>query len=258
MNLGSRIREARLEAGLSQRQLCGDIITRNMLSLIENGSAVPSLQTLEALAWRLQRPMGYFFGETDLTGSSPLEPSWQALEAGDPRKAGLILEHTVGGSQRERRELKNRILLAQAETAIREDRRPLARTLLKQLQGESEEQSRKKLLLLHEAGENPGRLLKQLPSLDRELMLRAEALLPKDPDRAGALLDGAENHLDPRWAMLRGRVYLARKEYEKALPLLKQAEPMDPMEAAKYLEICCRELEDYKQAYYYASMRLHN
>ena len=34
MELGQKIRAARLEAGLSQRELCGDIITRNMLSLI--------------------------------------------------------------------------------------------------------------------------------------------------------------------------------------------------------------------------------
>ena len=34
--LGQRLKEARIEAGLSQRQLCGDTITRNMLSQIES------------------------------------------------------------------------------------------------------------------------------------------------------------------------------------------------------------------------------
>ena len=37
MELGEKLRLARLEAGLSQRALCGDEITRNMLSRIENG-----------------------------------------------------------------------------------------------------------------------------------------------------------------------------------------------------------------------------
>ena len=46
MTLGEKIRQARLEAGLSQRQLCGDTVTRNMLSQIENGSARPSMDTL--------------------------------------------------------------------------------------------------------------------------------------------------------------------------------------------------------------------
>ena len=39
--LGQRIRQARQEAGLSQRQLCGETITRNMLSQIESGKARP-------------------------------------------------------------------------------------------------------------------------------------------------------------------------------------------------------------------------
>ena len=50
MELGEKLRKARLEAGLSQRQLCGEEITRNMLSLIENGSAKPSMKTLQYLA----------------------------------------------------------------------------------------------------------------------------------------------------------------------------------------------------------------
>ena len=33
MELGERIKQARLAAGLSQRQLCGEKLTRNMLSL---------------------------------------------------------------------------------------------------------------------------------------------------------------------------------------------------------------------------------
>ena len=37
MELGQKLRRARQELGLTQRQLCGDTITRNMLSLIESG-----------------------------------------------------------------------------------------------------------------------------------------------------------------------------------------------------------------------------
>ena len=63
MNMGERFKAARLEAGLSQSQLCRDVISRNMLSLIESGSAKPSLSTLETLAERLHNPVGWFFGE---------------------------------------------------------------------------------------------------------------------------------------------------------------------------------------------------
>ena len=57
MELGQLLKQARLEAGLSQRQLCGSEITRNMLSQIENGSAHPSMATLRYLAGRLNKPI---------------------------------------------------------------------------------------------------------------------------------------------------------------------------------------------------------
>ena len=63
MSIGQRLKQARLEARLSQRQLCGDVITRNMLSQIENGSAKPSMDTLRYLAGELKKPVGYFLGE---------------------------------------------------------------------------------------------------------------------------------------------------------------------------------------------------
>ena len=63
MTLGEKLKQARLEAGLSQRQLCGDVITRNMLSQIENGSARPSMDTLKYLASRLGKPVSYFLEE---------------------------------------------------------------------------------------------------------------------------------------------------------------------------------------------------
>ena len=53
MELGEKLRLARTGAGLSQRQLCGQEITRNMLSQIESGKAKPSMSTLQYLAARL-------------------------------------------------------------------------------------------------------------------------------------------------------------------------------------------------------------
>ena len=93
MDMGRRLRRARLEAGLSQRELCGETITRNMLSQIENGSAIPSLSTLQILAGRLKKPIGYFFGEgTACPEESPLEPAWQAFEEGDMDQAAMLFE----------------------------------------------------------------------------------------------------------------------------------------------------------------------
>lgn len=63
MELGEKLRQARVEAGMSQRQLCGDTITRNMLSQIEGGKARPSMATLQYLAARLGKSVGYFLEE---------------------------------------------------------------------------------------------------------------------------------------------------------------------------------------------------
>ena len=59
--IGSRIRELRQKKGLTQKELAGEQITRNMLSLIENGTSCPSVGTLMYLSEKLEVPVGYFF-----------------------------------------------------------------------------------------------------------------------------------------------------------------------------------------------------
>ncbi len=58
--LGRRIREVRLNKKLTQTDVVGEYMTRNMLSKIENGSAAPSVKTLEFLARALDVPVSYF------------------------------------------------------------------------------------------------------------------------------------------------------------------------------------------------------
>lgn len=55
--LGKRIKEARLAKKMTQSEVVGDFITRNMLSQIESGSAYPSIKTLEYLANKLELPI---------------------------------------------------------------------------------------------------------------------------------------------------------------------------------------------------------
>lgn len=63
--LGERIRELRTRLGITQKELAGDKITRNMLSLIESGNASPSVSTLLYIAERLGTSAGYFFTSTE-------------------------------------------------------------------------------------------------------------------------------------------------------------------------------------------------
>lgn len=53
MNIGYKIKNLRTEKLMTQSELAGDEITRNMLSQIENGIALPSLTTVIYLAGRL-------------------------------------------------------------------------------------------------------------------------------------------------------------------------------------------------------------
>ncbi|MBE6589822.1 MAG: helix-turn-helix transcriptional regulator [Ruminococcaceae bacterium] len=63
MNIGERIRELRIAKLMTQADLAGDHITRNMLSCIENGSANPSLSTVLYIASRLGVPAGFLLAE---------------------------------------------------------------------------------------------------------------------------------------------------------------------------------------------------
>jgi transcriptional regulator with XRE-family HTH domain len=58
---------------MTQKELCGSVITRNMLSCIENGTANPSIRTLEYIAERLNIPAGILISEEE--GSFTLKKS---------------------------------------------------------------------------------------------------------------------------------------------------------------------------------------
>ena len=63
--LGEKIKKIRKKRKLTQAQLAGDKVTRNMLSRIENGAANPSLDTLEYIAEGLGISVSYLLSETD-------------------------------------------------------------------------------------------------------------------------------------------------------------------------------------------------
>lgn len=65
MNIGKKIRSLRIQRGMTQKELAGDEITRNMLSRIENGAAYPSISSLIYLADRLEVSPAYFFDESE-------------------------------------------------------------------------------------------------------------------------------------------------------------------------------------------------
>jgi len=65
MELGYKIRSLRKKQGLTQSDLAGERITRNMLSKIENGEALPSLETLFYIASRLNTSPGFLLSDEE-------------------------------------------------------------------------------------------------------------------------------------------------------------------------------------------------
>lgn len=260
MELGEKLRHARIEAGLSQRQLCGEQITRNMLSQIEHGTARPSMKTLQYLAAQLGKSVSYFLEENAVVSpnQSVIESARRLYDAGDDAAAALVLEGYQSPDpifDREKQLLWILLHLHLAAQAIQEKREPYAKELLEKAASETaycaEALERQRLLLL---GRIRGQsVCEQLPSLDEELLLRAkEALASGNPERAAHLLDAAEDHTTPHWCMLRGKACMAVKNFAEAARYFHGAETAFPQETAAYLEQCYRELENYKRAYEYA------
>lgn len=260
MELGEKLRQARLEAGLSQRQLCGEEITRNMLSLIEHGNARPSMDTLKYLASRLGKSVSFFLEEDAVCSpnQSIMESARRLYDDAAYGEAALVLEAWQPEDpiyDREAGLLRKLTLLALAEQALRENREPYAQELLEKARPDpaycGEALERRRLLLLGRIQGN--RVSARLPSLDEELLLRAEEALKDGKEaRAEKLLEAAEDQASPRWNFLRGEVCLCTKAYRDAARYFHRAEAAYPKETAPLLERCYRELEDYKRAYEYA------
>ena len=254
MELGQLLKQARLDAGLSQRQLCGDQITRNMLSQIENGSAKPSMETLRYLAGRLEKPISFFLEETAASpNQSYIRQAREAWLQHDPTAALQALENCTPDDIFDPEANLLRILcyLSQAETALQDNHIPYASALLEKVAGietpyYTPELDRKRLLLLAQINPDPD-IATALP--DDELLLRAQiAYRSGDFSRCAALLDSATDKTATSWSILRGDVYFALEDYTQACNHYRNAEDR----CLRQLELCCEKLGDYKMAYHYA------
>lgn len=266
MTMGARIRAARLEAGLSQRELAGEEFTRNMLSVLENDGANPSVATLAYLSKKLCKPVSYFLGEEPpgVAEAAEMESCRLAFRTGEFRRClegleGLEAEHF----RAERQLLTAQAHLALAEEAVNRRRFPLANRHLAQALAAGEDcpyfgpELRRKHTILSALSERKAAkraaILAKLPEEEELLLLRAQsALTDGQRKRAGHLLDSTEKR-GPEWYWLRGEVWFGEKEYARAAECYHKAEASRPGDTRRRLEICYRELEDYKMAYYYAT-----
>ena len=262
MSLGEKLRRARVEAGLTQKQLCGEEITRNMLSQIEHDTATPSMATLRYLAKTLGLPVSYFLDEDGSVSSNYncMERGWLMLATTDYAGALRALEAYRAPDpvfDRERGFLLSLIYLGLAEQSILSQKTVYARQLLERA-AELEaghpwlpELKVRRLMLLTRLGDKLPR--EDIPNVDDVLLLRAgDALEEGDHVRAARILDAAEGRTQPLWNLFRGRAAMGAKEYERASEYLRQAEQAFPAQTLPLLEICFRELGDFRLAYDYA------
>lgn len=260
MELGEKLLLTRQEAGLSQRQLCDGIITRNMLSQIEHGTARPSMDTLRKLAARLGKPVSWFLDEeAALSPNQNLmcraEAAYRAEDFAQVLELLKEYQSPEALFDRQMENLRAHAALREAEKSAASGKHLYARQLLEKdsLWTVSELERSRLLLLAALPGGDAERIAARLPSLDDELLLRAEAALRQNqPEKAMHLLEAAEDHSTHRWQFLRGKTQMALGQFSAAAELLQSAEGELPEACAPLLEICFRELGDFQQAYLYA------
>lgn len=253
MDLGSKIKQARIAAGLSQKQLCGQQITRNMLSQIENGSARPSMKTLGYLAEQLGRPVSYFLEEQSVVfpNQQPMNEAKTALALGnleEMRRALDAFQEPDPQFFEERQLLEYHWHVQRAKQALEENMIPYGVKLLYralELDGLyiTADLRYRCRVLLGLAGENI-----RLECDSDALLVRARQCT--DPKRRLEILAASDEKDGEDWNRLQADALFTLKRYEEAAAAYGLAQ--QDIDTFSKLEVCYRELGDYKRAYEYA------
>ena len=288
MNIGERIRELRISKLMTQADLAGDHITRNMLSCIENGSANPSLSTIIYIAGRLGVPAGFLLAEQGdemaYRKMSNLSNIKKAYTTGDVQScrslclsgcpepddeislllancdAEIAAEEFWSGRLRSSCRFFDEALSYAEKTIYSTDAieaeirvyfrfmERISHTLYSDLLDEEKALSVKSNSII-------SRYLDALDALDRGDTSVADALIEE-------FAQSGENSFFE--AHLQSKQLIVQKNYKQAQKALQQllhdsSTPLNKIELYTVLgdlEICCRENEDYKNAYRFASEKV--
>ena len=284
MTLGQKLRQTRLKAGLTQSQVAGDRITRNMLSQLENDLATPSVKTLEYLASVLGVSVGWLM--TDETSDLELEIIGNARRMLQERQFAACL--ALMERQKAAKTEEELLILAVAAAEV-------AEALLQEEQFAAAKQRAEQAIAWNECGiyrqtsislRSKAVLVwcaqRQGDAADAVAAYRAQYLQAADAVDYHLLMaryqleqehiQAAEReiwsiaelpeHKRAEYLILRGRIACKKEQYENAILYLQQAEECGALprllkrELWRTMELCCKETEDYQQAYQYASKQL--
>ena len=288
MNIGERIRELRISKLMTQADLAGDRITRNMLSCIENGSANPSLSTIVYIAGRLGVPAGFLLAEQGdemaYRKMSNLSNIKKAYTTGDVQSCrslclsgcpepddeislllancdlGIAVDEFWSGKLRSSCRFFDEALSYAEKTIYSTDAieaeirvyfrfmERISHTLYSDLLDEEKTLTVKSNTILSQ-------YLDALYAFDNADTTVAQHLIEQ-------LADSAENSFFK--AHLQNKLLIADGNYKQAQKALQQLlqdsnlllNKIQLYTALEDLEICCRENEDYKNAYRFASEKV--
>ncbi len=287
MDIGGKIKKLRTAKMMTQSELAGNEITRNMLSRIENGAANPSLETICYLAERLRVSPGFLLAEEADEAiyfkQNEIDAIKQAMREGDYRiaedmclhakcgeddeilmllaecKLFLAVEAFSGGQLRESSSLFDEAVQASEQSFYRMDyvtatagvyfryMRRLSATLGSNVIDEEE--------------------VNVFSALNDEFCRYATILDERESETANLGLIGALEALNREESSftlhLEAEKRMKEGDFCRAYELLHRilTEEISVPKPVLYfvfcdLEICCREREDFKGAYEYANNKL--
>ena len=283
MTLGQKLKQARLARGMTQAQVVGERITRNMLSQIENDQASPSVGTLEYLAAALDVKLAWLLADEKEEAEAGRTSRMRALLRGGDYGGCLALAPQT--------EPDDEQALALAMAAAQCARHAMEAERFDTAQHLAQQALSWNATSVYESGQLRLELLEVLARCAQAQQLPAEeafaacrqAYAQLQPEARYHLtmaryqleqeqLQAAERELwsitEPpeacraEYLILRGRIAAKKQQYETAAEYLRQAEALGPLpklyerELCQTMELASRELQDYKSAYEYAARQL--
>ena len=275
MSLGERLRQARISCGMSQRQLAGEQITRNMLSQIEHDQSLPSLPTLLYLAKTLNVRVSWLLEEDGGSADDALLPARSLYRSGDPAGCLAFLQSESAPDSEEAAFLTALCARTLCQQELEQEHIPearaLARTVLEagsRCLYPTEHLTVCALDVLARTGSEADCAAYRQAYLARPASVRYHLTMAR-LHLSQEHLQAAEKEIwsiadlpeedRAEYLILRGRIALRKEQFENAGLYLRQAESCAGLsrlllrELYQALEICCRETEDYKNAYFYAA-----